>query len=136
MAYNGYLLKVGGTVVPLTTIKYETYKITPNQRMDFNATRSTDGYLHRNAVAHTASKIEYETPPMNSIQQSNLMTIFRNAWTSVRERKCTVEYFDPETNSYQSGQFYMPDIQWIIRNVDNDRNLVNYNQCRIAFIEY
>ena len=136
MAYNGYLLKVGGSVVPLTTIKYETYKITPNQRMSFNATRSTDGYLHMNTVEHTASKIEYETPPMDSNKQGALMNLFRNAWTSVRERKCTVEYFDPETNSYKSGQFYMPDIQWIIRNVDNDRNIVNYNQCRIAFIEY
>lgn len=136
MAYSGYLLKVGGTNVPLDTIKYETYKITPNQRIDFNSTRSTDGYLHRNAVSHTASKIEYETPPMDSVKQANLMTIFRNAWTSERERKCTVTYFDPETDSYQSGTFYMPDIQWIIRNVDNNRNVVNYNQCRIAFIEY
>lgn len=136
MAYNGYLIKVGGVTVPLTTIKYETYKITPDQRLDFNSTRSTDGVLHRNAVQHTASKIEYETPPMNSRQQATLMNIFRNAWSSYAERKCTVEYFDPETNGYKSGTFYMPDIQWVIRNVDNERNIVNYNQCRIAFIEY
>ena len=136
MAYQGYLLKVGGVTVPLTTIKYETYKITPDQRLDFNSTRSTDGWLHRNALQHTATKLEYETPPMNSNQQANLMNIFRNAWTSYAERKCTVEYFDPEINGYKSGTFYMPDIQWIIRNVDNERGLVNYNQCRIAFIEY
>ena len=136
MAYNGYLLKVGNYTVPLTTIKYETYKITPDQRLDFNSTRSTDGVLHRNAVSHTASKIEYETPPMDSVKQAALMSGFRNAWTSYKERKCTVTYFDPETNDYKVGTFYMPDIQWIIRNVDNDRGIVNYNQTRIAFIEY
>ena len=136
MAVSDYLLKVGGVKVPLNTIKYETYKITPDQRLDFNSTRSTDGYLHRNAVQHTATKIEYETPPMDSNKQAALMTIFRNAWTSYAERKCIVEYFDPETNGYKSGFFYMPDIQWVIRNIDVNNHIINYNQCRIAFIEY
>ena len=137
MAYNGYLLKLGGsggTAFPMKYIKLEGYNITPNQRMESEAKRAVTGVLHRTTVAHTATKIELNTPNMTNLDVDDMMTLFRNAWTSTSERKLTLQYYDMETDSYKEGTFYMPDVKFIIDHIDG--NMVYYKETRVAFIEY
>lgn len=139
MAYNGYLIKLGGasgTVLPMKFIKVEGYDITPNQRMESEAKRAITGLLHRTTVEHTATKVEFNTPNLTNLEADEMMTLFRNAWTSVTERKLNLQYYDMETNSYKTGEFYMPDIKFSIDHIDNDLNMVYYRETRIAFIEY
>jgi len=139
MAYSGYLIKVGGsngTILPMKYIKLDGYNITPNQRMESEAKRAVTGLLHRTTVAHTASKIEFETPIMTNDDMDTMMTLFSNAWTSSIERKLELYYYDMETNSYKSGDFYMPDIKFQIDHIDSARNIIYYKETRIAFIEY
>ena len=139
MAYNGYLFKVGGsngTNLPMKYIKLDGYNITPNQRMESEAKRDVTGVLHRTTVTHTASKIEFTTPTLTNLDVDSMMTLFRNAWSSVAERKLSIQYYDMETDSYKEGEFYMPDIKFSIDHIDNATNLVYYKDIRIAFIEY
>lgn len=139
MAYNGYLIKVGGsggTSLPMKYIKVEGYNITPDQRMESEAKRAITGVLHRTTVEHTASKIEFTTPVMTNLDMDSMMSMFRNAWSNSQERKLTLEYYDNETNSYKSGVFYMPDIKFSIDHIDSDLNMVYYKETRVAFIEY
>lgn len=139
MAYSGYLIKLGGssgTILPMNYIKVEGYDITPNQRMESEAKRAVTGVLHRTTVAHTATKVEFNTPVLTNKEMDDLMTKLRNAWTSVSERKLTLQYYDMETDTYKTGDFYMPDIKFQIDHIDNVRNMVFYRETRIAFIEY
>lgn len=138
MAYNGYLIKVGGstgTVLPMKYIKLEGYTITPNQRMESEAGRSVTGLLHRSTVSHTATKIEFETPHILNRDVDAMMTLFRNNWTNTVERKLSLEYYDMETDTYKTGTFYMPDIKFQIDHIENSKIIV-YKETRIAFIEY
>ena len=137
MAYNGYLIKVGGSngsELPMKYIKLSGYDITPNQRMESEAKRDVTGVLHRTTVAHTATKIEFNTPMLTNKDIDAMMTLFKNNWSSTAERKLSLQYYDPETDSYKEGPFYMPDIKFQINRVDG--NLIYYNEIRIAFIEY
>jgi len=139
MAYSGYLIKLGGsggTVLPMKYMKVGEYNITPNQRMESEAKRSVDGVLHRTTVAHTATKIEFNTPNLTNLDVDTMMTLIRSNWVSTDERKLILEYYEMETNSYKTGNFYMPDIKFQIDHIDNTRNLVYYKETRIAFIEY
>lgn len=139
MAFSGYLIKLGGsngTVLPLRYMRYQTYSVTPNQRQDLDSTVDTTGYLHRYPVSHRRSKIEFKTPTMYNYDIEQLMSLFRNAWTSDSERKLTLEYYDPEYNTYKTGNFYMPDTPFEINTIDTNRNTVLYNELRFAFIEY
>ena len=139
MAYsnsNG-LIKVGGsggTKLPMKYIKTESYDITPNQRMESEAKRSVMGVLYRTTVDHTATKIEFNTPNMTNTDMNAMMTLFRNNWTNSQERKITLQYYDMETDSYKTGEFYMPDIKFQISHVEG--NVITYKETRIAFIEY
>ena len=136
MAYNGYLLSINGNPFPMKYIKLEGYNITPNQRMESEAKRAITGLLHRTTVEHTATKVEFNAPIMTNIELDNMMSIFRNAWSNNQERKLSLEYYDMETNSYKSGEFYMPDIKFSIDHIDAVNDVVIYKETRIAFIEY
>lgn len=139
MAFNGYLIKLGGsngTVLPLKYMRFQTYNVTPQQRQDLDSTVDTSGYLHRHPVAHRRSKIEFNTPMMYNNDIENLMSMFRTAWTSDSERKLTLEYYDPEANNYKTGTFYMPDTEFNMTTIDTARNTILYNELRFAFIEY
>lgn len=134
MAFSGYLLKVGSTQVPMQNILLGSYNVTPDQRMDNSSERDTTGILHRDVVDHTATKIEFNTPPISSTDLAALNKIFHDAFSNDLERKLELEYYNPDTDSYETGEFYMPDIQYIIHRADS--NVLWYDSLRFAFIEY
>lgn len=142
MAFSGYLLKLiasGGTKteIPLEFIRYSTYKVTPDQMLDLDTgLRDITGVMHRNVVAHTATKVEFETPSMDNTKANTLVQLLMSHVRVARERDVYLEYYDTYTDSYKQGHFYIPDINFEIRNVDAPNNVINYNQVRIAFIEY
>lgn len=140
MAFNGKLieLKTGGSYVelPLKYVKAESYKVTPNQRMESSAARSASGVLVRQTVSHTASKIEFETPVISNTEVNAINTLLSNAYTDSLQRKLNIRYYDPSSDSYKTGTVYVPDIDYNILRVDTAYTKVYYNSTRIAFIEY
>lgn len=138
MAFNGYLITLGGengTHLPMKYIKLSGYSVTSNQRMETEAKRTLDGLLHRSTVEHTATKIEFTTPNMTNRDLDDMMALFRANWTNATERKITLYYYDPETNSHKQGEFYMPDIKYEMERVHDPFTII-YKEIRVAFIEY
>lgn len=142
MAFSGYLIKVaqaaGDThvLIPLKYMRAETYSVTPNQRMEWSAERDMNGYLHRVTVENKPPKIEFNTPLMTNADINALNTIISAAYSNNSERKLNVEYYDPESDSYKTHDCYMPDVEYVIRNVDTVNNVVNYEELRYCFIGY
>ena len=139
MAYNGYLIKLGGsagTALPMKYIALEQYSCTPNQRMESKATRAVTGVLHRTTVTHTATKIEFTTTTLTNSDVVALNTLLQNNFSNAQERKITIEYYDMESDTYKEATCYMPDVQYQISRVDNTNNIVWYSPIRYAFIEY
>ena len=137
MAFSGYLIKVGGssgTILPMDKISAESYSITPNQRMESEAKRSVTGVLYRTTCSHTATKIEINTIPMTNRELVPFLNTITNQFTDSDQRKLELEYYDNETDSYKTGDFYMPDIQYPIMRIEG--NTIHYSSIRLAFIEY
>lgn len=122
--------------IPLKYIRAETYSITPAQRMEWSAERDINGYLHRQTVQNKPPKIEWETPLMTNTDIVALNGIISAAYSNVEERKLWVQFYDPSSDTYKKHQCYMPDIEYVIRNVDATHNVINYEQIRYAFIGY
>ena len=137
MAFSGYLIKLGGsngTALPLKYVKAESYSATPNQRMESEAKRAVTGKLSRTTCEHTATKIEINTIPLTNSEWSTLWGLIYGSFTNVQQRNITLQYYDNETDSYKTGDFYVPDIQYPILRIDG--NTIHYDSIRIAFIEY
>lgn len=142
MAFSGYLIKLKGVGngadedLSMHYMAAESYQITPNQRMEAKANRAVSGLLHRSTVAHTATKVEFETPPCTNREAVALNTLIQRHFMDSLQRKIKITYYDPETDAYKTGDFYMPDAEYKISRVDTSLNIVHYDKIRFAFIEY
>lgn len=121
---------------PLDKIRYESYKVTPDQNQDLNSTVDTTGNLHRYPLDHTRSKVEFNMPVMNNTEMNTIISTLSGYWNKPSERKVTMEYYDPLTDGYKTGSFYIPDIDFVMMNVDESSGKIMYQETRIAFIEY
>lgn len=132
MAFNGqFYLKAGNYPIPLEYMKLDSYKTSPDQRQDLDSYRDADGYLHRNVLPHTASKVEFETPPMHVADFRALIDGIRANYIDALSRDVNLTYYDDDTDTYKTGHFYMPaTMTYEVYNKDI------YNSFRIAFIEY
>ena len=135
MAYNGYLLKVNGTAFPMKYIVETSYVVSPDQRLDLESQRDATGVLHRNVCEHMPVKIEFKTTPLTDSDVSEISRILLLD-KSNRERTATVEYYNTETGGYATAKCYVPNLEYTIDWIDNEKNTVHYNSTRYAFIEY
>ncbi len=135
MAFNGSLLTFGGTKVPLKYIKADSYKVVPNRRQDLDPYRDANGNLHRNTLSHTATTISFETKPMWNSDFATFMALLRNNYSNTLEKKISVTYYCPDLDSYKTGTFYVPDVEYSIYMI-KDGTKILYNPVTIELIEY
>lgn len=121
--------------IPLGMIRYETYQITPQQTIDLDSYRSENGNLLRNPVA-TKCKLEFNTPLMTDSQWGEIWNIIKAGFNNNTERKLKLKYYDTLSATYKTGYFYVPDVQTTIRNIEEGPGVINYQEIRLAFIEY
>ena len=136
MAFNGSLLKSGDDEFPLTHIYKESYKVTPNRRQDLDPYRDANGKLHRNTLSHTATTITFETKPMWNNQFETVMSWLRSHYSNSSEKKIPLTYYSPDTNSYKTGNFYVPDVEMNMDLVDTVNHKIFYLSTTLEFIEY
>lgn len=136
MAFQGYLMKIGQTVFPLSFVYKESYEIVPKMRQDKDPFRNANGELTRGVLPHMCSKISIKTKPMWDYEMSQLMTLIKNNFVVEKERKVSLTYFCPDTNDYSTGNFYIPDFNFNMNYVDTENNKILYNSMTIEFIEY
>ena len=138
--FNGKLLEfsIGGgyTEFPIKYIKSESYKVTPDQRLETEAGRAVTGYLHRTTAEHMPAKIDMTTIPLTNDDVKTINVLLANAFTDSAQRKLDLRYYEPSSDSYKTGTFYMPDIDYDIQRVDLVNNVIYYKPTRLAFIEY
>lgn len=136
MSFNGYLLKMGADVFPLSFVYKESYKVAPNRRQDLDSNRNANGILERNVLDHMPSTISFQTKPMYNNDLDEMMKFIRERFVVEKERKLILDYYCPDINDYKTGEFYMPDIEFVINMVDLENNRILYNGFQLEFIEY
>lgn len=134
MAYNGTLLSLSGDAFPLKYVFKESYEITPQARLDLDPFRSTEGYLMRNTLAHTASKISFQVKPMWNWEHAEMWAFIRSHYTDSHERKVRLTYYQPELDDYETGDFYIPDFKPKMDLAAPDKILIRSYE--LQFIEY
>jgi len=129
MTGNGYVLKVDGTIFPNALLARGGYRNTPNRRQDKNSYTDGKGITRRNIlpVKRTASKLK--TIDLTYGQKLIVQAFFLNRDYVPAER------WNDETNSYEYGVCYVPDIEYVVDKIDDDGNFY-YEGMEIEFIAY
>lgn len=135
MAFQGWLVKFGNTVLPNSYL--EKYDETPNQRLELDAYReSATATLRRTTSPYFKSKIEIPIRKLYYGEKIVLKAIVDSGTTNAVERKVNLTYWNSEIMDYASGEFYMPDIKYTISHIDRNRLNMVYDPFTITLIEY
>lgn len=130
--YRGYLIKFGG--VPFPNKYFLEYSSTPDQRLDTTADRDQTGYLHRSTLSDGKTSLEFTTHILHLDEKIYVQNMINRALTNPTERKVYIEYWNDETNSYDTGYFYIPDVRYQIMDAtDTD---ILYNPITFELTEY
>ena len=137
-AFAGYLLKAvaTGKTFPNQYIAYESWSSTPDQREELVAYRDDNT---RDLVRVTAEgkKSIFSFNVRDGIhlaQKEEIQRFFTDAETDHTQRKVQLEFWNEETNSYDTGYFYRPNMPFPIKKItDND---IIYGELTLEFVEY
>lgn len=136
MSFNGSLLQMGADNFPLSFVYKDSYKISPNRRMDLDSSRNANGVLMRTVLDHAPSTISFQTKPMFNQDVKRLMDFIRSHYINENEKKVLLTYYCPDLDDYRTGEFYIPDIEFPIMEVDVKKKKIRYDSISLEFIEY
>lgn len=121
--------------IPNKFISLSSYVSTPHQIQDLDSYQDSNGVLHRNALEHTRSKLEWNTPPMTERELKQLQDLLESGIITKKERKLMLSHYCFDTHSYEGGTFYMPDITFTPLLIMPSGEVL-LDKVRLAFIEY
>lgn len=128
MAFEGYLIKINGNTFPNKYLIVDSFNSIPNQRLEEDSYVDGNGVRHVNVSPHVPSKIEFTTRRVNLAEKMEIQSFI-----PTREN-LTATYWNDETNTYETGVFRVPDINYTI--FDISQNDIMYNEIHIVFDEY
>ena len=137
MAFNGYLIKIGGyTDAVEKYIVHRSYHVS-KKPLDLDSNRDGDGILKRNVLDHVPYTISFNLRQnLNNSDVQFFMRTIRNNFTIAKERKLSLEFYNPEDDNYITQDVYLVDPDFIIDHIDMDRKQVFYREIQIKFVGY
>lgn len=137
--FNGWLIKFGEVVLPNSFLLADGWESTPNQRLEADAYRDANAFLHRETIGNTKTKLIITIRDMNlneRIAFDNVINIASLPEEDKKQRRVLLTYWNDETLSYSSGVFYIPDITYKIHTIDDVNNDIEYGSFSLQLIEY
>lgn len=137
MAFAGYLIKLGGsggTELPLDYLKAESYSAVTKQSENINR-RVVTGKLYRKTAEHQHAEVSVQSKAMDNARLAALNALINGAMSDAVNRDITIEFYDPETDTYKEADCYMPETPFVIRKVE-DQSTVIFQPVTYTFIEY
>lgn len=126
MAYAGYLLKIGSVQLPDRYVC--NYKITPDRRTDKDSYTDGNGKLVRGILPHKRNGFTFNTGIITDKDIPYLASIFDG------RDNISVTYWHPTSQSYKTGNFYVPDMELEV--LMTIGLLVYYRPIQLEMIEY
>lgn len=113
---------------------------TPNQMQDLDSYVNANGYLKRNVLPHSRSKIEFNTHYLEYKEKQQLVKMLNSAMNlkdgvcNEAERKVKVRFYNDWTDDYEVMTCYIPDVNF--QSGGTYTGEPRYLPIRLAFIEY
>lgn len=137
--FQGWLIKFGEVQLPNSFLLADGWESTPNQRLEIDAYRDANAFLHRETSANFKTKMKLNIRDMTleeRIAFDNVINLASLPAEDNRQRRVAVTYWNDETLAYKSGTFYMTDTTYVIHRVDDANNNLEYNAFTITLTEY
>ena len=136
--FKGYLFKAVSTnkEFPNRYIEFKTWSSTPKQREEIKAYRD-DNTRNLTRVTASGKKSVFSFNVRQGLHLEDkiaLLKFFTDAESNATERKIQLQYWNEESNNYDTGYFYRPNMPFKIIRIEN--NDIIYDTLKLEFIEY
>lgn len=135
--FKGYLIRrtVDNKNFPDKYIQYSTYSSDPDQREELKAYRDDNT---RNLTRVTAdgmkSKITFQTREnLHLDEKIEIQKFFTDKEISKKQKTISLKFWNDETNDYDTGTFYRPNMNFPIKKITDDD--IIYGAMTITCIE-
>lgn len=112
--------------------------ITPKQMQDIDSYRNGNGILKRTVLDNAPTQIEWNTPYLTYEDKCKLIHQIREGYRQgggvYKARKIRIRYYNDWEDDYDTGTFYMPDVQFQYGGLYHGAPL--YLPIRLAAVEY
>ena len=137
MSFNGYLIKIGGyTDAVEQYIVHRSYHVS-KKPLDLDSNRDGDGVLKRTVLDHVPYTVNFTLRNnLNNTDIQNFIGIVRSNFTIPKERKLSLEFYNPEDDNYITQDMYLVDPDFHIDHIDLKSNQVFYQEISIKFVGY
>lgn len=140
MDYSNYLIKIIGHgqyatnyVLPMECISFQSYKATYSA-LDKDSKRNGNGGLIRTVLPHKVAHCSVQIRSLPNAGVGDIMGNLQSRYTKELEKKVQAEIWVPEINDYVETEFYVPDIEFTIKKIENGK--VFYEPFTLEFIGY
>lgn len=142
--FQGYLFKktvTQGTSTidvpfPNRYIALESWESTPNQREEIKAYRDDNTRdLTRITAQGRKSTFKFKTrKKLHLAEKKEIQKFFTDSESDPSQRKIQLTFWNEETNSYNTGYFYRPNMTFKIYKITDDD--IIYDEMSFELIEY
>ena len=141
--FQGYLIAAVKEVSGVTTyipfpnqyIQFDSYSSNPKQREEIKAYRDDNTReLYRVTAEGKKSKITFTVRPLNLAQKMAFQSFFYDNEVDHVQRKIQIKYWDDDSNTYSTGYFYRPNMEFPINHITADD--IKYKEFKMELIEY
>ena len=139
--FEGYLFKKtvtqGTSIVdvpfPNRYIALDTWSSTPNQREEIKAYRDDNTRdLTRVTAQGKKSKFSFKTrKKLHLNEKKEIQQFFTSSEVDANQRKIQLTFWNDESNSYKTGYFYRPNMEFKIYKITDDD--IIYDEADIIF---
>ena len=97
--------------------------------------RVVTGKLYRKSAEHQYAEVSVQSKALTNTHLATLNAMISGAMSDTVNRDITIEFYDPETDTYKVANCYMPETPFVIRKVE-DASTVTFQPVTYTFIEY
>lgn len=135
MAFNGYLIKVGTHSTDFEHfIIAQSYHVS-RKIFDLGSYRDADGVLKRTTLDHESWTISFNIRPVTNTELQKFMNMLRENFTVAKERKLSLNFYNPENDNYITTDVYLPDPDFVIDKITSPTE-IKFRETQIKFIGY
>lgn len=124
MSFNGYYIRIGEQRFQNPAIKDEGYEVNPRIVQVTDTKVLASGKLVVKELEHKPTVITITFPIMTLAQVREYKRAFRGEESREDEMYLTVEWYDPENDTYQVGTFYHTDLKYRFKAMSSGRKMV------------
>lgn len=137
--FEGWLIKFGDVKLPNSFLLAKGWESTPNQRLEIDANRDGNAFLHRTTSENFKTKIKLnirETTLLERIALNNVISLAELPREDKKQRRVKLTYWNDETLTYESGVFYITDTTYTIYDLDEVQKEIHYDSFTMTLIQY